>query len=220
MSGHIRIDSQQFKNSFHTIDSQSLSIALDQHITNTKQHIQINSFTLRFNEDCDEDVYKKYMGAELRYEWNLDAVIGIAFTAFVQITMHFALSDAIETSALKEALMIPLVYVPLIFLTSLVYFYDQEWISKNIQTISLLYVIFIGPVAICGKGLLLRGTFFGFVSCPYYITVLYCFCFFLRLQFLYCLGLSIVSIPAWFISATLSWKSLAGQVSDNACKID
>ena len=62
-------------------------MALDQHISNTKQHIQINSFTLRFNEDCDEDVYKKYMGAELRYEWNLVAVIGIAFTALVQISM-------------------------------------------------------------------------------------------------------------------------------------
>ncbi|KAJ3273736.1 cAMP-specific 3',5'-cyclic phosphodiesterase 4D [Terramyces sp. JEL0728] len=46
--------------------------------------------------------------------------------------------------------------------------------------------------------------FYGLVIAPFFITVLFCFCYFFRLRFIYCVGLVSISLPIWYVVATLS----------------
>ena len=132
--------------------------------------------------------------------WSWLSAIGIILLIVLQIVM----SETLPGSAL-EWYLVPIVYVPLALMTlSVAYF--QESILKWLQPISMLYVIFAGPVFIISRAWLLNNQFEPFTLSPLYITIIFCSCYYLGLRFVYSAGVALIAIAAWFAWATPSWR--------------
>jgi hypothetical protein len=211
MSDHGQEPISKYRNSTESASSQReyFSEQLEEHLLLTTKQIQCNKFTLTFDEEMEENGFIEYTIEKLLLWWRFVGPLGICFAGLFQLIFYLLVLQQEEgVGQWKELIIIPIVYVPLLLVTCIVIFGDQRWVKKYIQYLSFIYIVFIGPVFNFSRSLLFRRllTNYGFVTAPFYITILYCFTYFLRLRFIFCVVLFLVAYPAWFIVAFFAYQ--------------
>ena len=181
-----------------------LWMAMSEHMAATKRLMNCN-LTLDFKDKEIEQSYTNFMGEKYKRSWSFIGLFGIVFMIIFQIVFYLIWNRKGGELAL-EVLIVPIVYLPCLLITAAVYTFNPEWIARWIQLLAAVYIIFVGPVFVVCKTYLL-STFHPLVSAAFYITTLFCFTYFLRLRFMYCLLVCFVAFPVWLIVAILKQPS-------------
>ena len=169
-------------------------ISMREHVASTKNLMNC-TLTLAF-KDCEvEKRFMRYMGERYKGDWSLIGLVGILFMILLQSAFYLIWSRTVGEFKL-EILLVAIVYLPCLFITGLVYFCERDAIAPWIQPLAALYIIFMVPVFILCKSLLLTS-FNPLLSAAYYITALFFFIYFLRLRFLHSVIVCLVSFPTW-----------------------
>lgn len=173
-----------------------------------------NKFTLAFNDKQDEKMYLKFMADTQSRNFGLFGGIGVLLMLIFHVVLYLYFHGNAEFEY-KELLLVPLVYIPLITLITLVCL-GFQWATDYIQLLSCLYILFIGPIFIVVKFLFQTNSFFIFATAPFFICVLYCFTYFLRLCFTYCLVTIAIALPCWYTAAVLSWEQVISDLKSKS----
>ena len=179
-----------------------------EHMRLTKRLMDCN-MTLSFRNQLIEQSYTNFVGEKYKQSWSLVTIFGVIFMIIFQLIFYLVWND--KGTLGLEALILPIVYLPCILIITAVYTLNREFIAKWIQLLGSIYIILLGPVFVVCKTVLITQ-FHPLVSAAFYITNLFCFTYFLRLRFVYCLGVCFVVFPTWLTVAILD-KSIENQSS-------
>lgn len=179
-------------------------VRLDPNPPNTKPS-QLFSVTLEFIDRVDQELYQEFIAMSLLENWIFYRSIEVIFLILLQITMAFTFLTI--TNPLWEFYTVFIVYFPLLMITLAVKWARKPLIFNHIQKLLFTYILFCGPVLFLGRAWLMADQFIVFLISPCYITVLYSFCYFLGLRFVYAVAVAILSTAAWFTLAILTWNN-------------
>jgi hypothetical protein len=186
------------------MDNQNgFSEQLDEHLRSTTNQIQWNKFTLTFIDIVDEEGFRNFNAPKLVGWWRYTGPAGIVFMGLFQLIYYLLVLSDSQIEIWKELIIIPIVYIPMLLLLFIVLLGNPLWTERYVQYFSLVYIIFIGPVFNLSRSMLFRDVqnTYGFVTAPFYITILYCFTYFMRLRFIFCIVLFLIAYPAWLVPA-------------------
>jgi hypothetical protein len=194
-----------------SLPQEDLTATLDTHLLTTEQQMHYNKFTLEFHDQLTEENYIEYSKQKFIRNFTLIGTLGILFMGIFQTALYILLNNAsgktdaeLHEQLILELITIPTVYIPLLLIV-LVGYLMPVLVTNNIHVISFTYVLFVGPIFMISKALTGTDSFYGFVTAPFYISVMYLFVYFFRLCFVYCLWFITIAVPVWFTIATISW---------------
>ena len=184
---------------------QGLSVALAEHISATQKQMSCSPYTLSFLDEIDEEFYREFTASIVLQSWMVKGIMGILLLMLIQLVMSFTL---LPTPTVREFYFIPMVYIPMFAIVAFVYFSDDEFVCNHLQPISVLYILFAGPVFLIGRSWLIADQFNNYVLSPVYVTILFCSAYFLQIRYIYSLVIAFLSIVTWFALSTLSWIAI------------
>jgi hypothetical protein len=189
-----------FSSTSATTDRESLSTALMDHYQSTQQQLQISPYFLSFLDPIDEEIYKQFSTTIIIENWVRKRILGIAIIVAIQIL--FALTIAFSQ---MELYMLPIVYIPLIAISMVVYYSPRPFLNQHIQKIVCLYVIIYGPVFFCIRAWITEQEYIAYLMTAMYITMISGSNYALGLRFIYSVIVAFVAVASWFVLASFAW---------------
>jgi hypothetical protein len=189
-----------FSSTSGTSERESLSNALMNHYQLTQQQLQISPYFLSFLDPIDEEIYKEFSTTIIIENWVIRRITGIAVIAAIQIL--FALTIGYSQ---MELYMLPIVYLPLISISLLIYYSPRTFLNQHIQKFLCLYVIFYGPVFFCFRAWIVEQEYIAYLMAAMYITVISGSNYALGLRFIYSVIVAFVAVASWFLLASFAW---------------
>ncbi|KAJ3326578.1 High affinity cAMP-specific 3',5'-cyclic phosphodiesterase 7A [Blyttiomyces sp. JEL0837] len=167
------------------------------------KHARFSRFTLGFVKSEVEDDYSEYFWARTMGRWRLFVMIAGSIIVGVQIAGLLGKNgDGLVGGSITDWIVVAVAAIlPILLIAACTYWISNARMSRWIHYLSLLFLIFIGPVVTIirytNPHLHPSPTALA-VSSPLYIVCLVSSVFFLRLRFVHTLAATLVAGPTWY----------------------